>query len=652
MDIGIPKQRRPFDYRVGLTPMGVEILTGLGHRVYVERDAGQGSGFEDERYTRAGAQIVYSPEEVYGRSQMILSVSRPMLPEFDLLQEGQILLGFFHFAVAHPGKIELMLKRNVTAIAYETIQTEDGHLPVLTAVSQIAGRMIATAAAQFLQNDQGGHGVLLGGVPGVPPAKVIVLGAGIVGTNAARVFLDLGADVTILDTDVRKLQNLEERGFKAKTIVAYDFNIAKAIKYADVLVGAVLIPGARAPHVVTREMVRMMKPRSLIMDISIDQGGCVETSRPTSYQNPTYIEENVIHYCVPNMTGVVARTTTHAFNNAAWPYIQQIAQTRPGRRARGRAGPAPRPEHPQRRDRASGPARIAGPAIGGDCRRRIRRRLMASPQYHSKLCSADVAVQAIKSHNRVFMTGNCSVPKELLGALVRRAPELEDVEIVQVLTIGPADYVAPEMQGHIRVNSLFISHNVRKAVNEGRADFTPIFLSQIPQALRDPKLLRPDVAMIHCSPPDEHGFCTFGVEVGLTKPAAESARIVIAEVNDRMPRTLGDSFIHVSRLTHIVPVSYPIVEVPQGRAGRAPEADRRAHRRVDSRRRHHADGHRRNPGRGAALSQGQAGPGGAHRALLRWRDGVDRGGGAEQRGEDAPPRQVRGRLCIRVTAAV
>ena len=326
MDIGIPKQRRPFDYRVGLTPMGVEILTGLGHRVYVERDAGQGSGFEDERYTRAGAQIVYSPEEVYGRSQMILSVSRPMLPEFDLLQEGQILLGFFHFAVAHPGKIELMLKRNVTAIAYETIQTEDGHLPVLTAVSQIAGRMIATAAAQFLQNDQGGHGVLLGGVPGVPPAKVIVLGAGIVGTNAARVFLDLGADVTILDTDVRKLQNLEERGFKAKTIVAYDFNIAKAIRYADVLVGAVLIPGARAPHVVTREMVRMMKPRSLIMDISIDQGGCVETSRPTSYQNPTYIEENVIHYCVPNMTGVVARTTTHAFNNAAWPYIQQIAQ--------------------------------------------------------------------------------------------------------------------------------------------------------------------------------------------------------------------------------------------------------------------------------------------------------------------------------------
>jgi acetyl-CoA hydrolase len=192
---------------------------------------------------------------------------------------------------------------------------------------------------------------------------------------------------------------------------------------------------------------------------------------------------------------------------------------------------------------------------------------MTRASYHARICTADEAVRAIKSHDRVFMTGNCSVPKELLGALVRRAPEVEDVEIVQVLTLGPADYVDPAMQGHLRVNSLFISHNVREAVNDGRADFTPVFLSQIPQLLRDPALLRPDVAMVHCSPPDEHGYCTYGVEVGLTKPAAEAARTVIAEVNDRMPRTLGDSFIHVSRLTHIVPVSYPIVEVPMGKPG-------------------------------------------------------------------------------------
>jgi 4-hydroxybutyrate CoA-transferase len=187
--------------------------------------------------------------------------------------------------------------------------------------------------------------------------------------------------------------------------------------------------------------------------------------------------------------------------------------------------------------------------------------------YNSKMCSADEAVQAIRSHNRIFMTGNCSVPKELLGALVRRAPQLDEVEIVQVLTLGPAEYVAPEMEGHIRVNSLFISPNVRQAVNEGRADFTPILLSQIPHVLREPKLLLPDVAMIHCSPPDEHGFCSYGVEVGLTKPAAEAARIVLAEVNARMPRSLGDSFIHVSRLTHVVPVSYQVVEVPMGAPG-------------------------------------------------------------------------------------
>jgi|BarGraNGADG00212_2_1021979.scaffolds.fasta_scaffold01321_7 alanine dehydrogenase len=325
MDIGIPKQKRPFDYRVGLTPMGVEILTGMGHRCYVENGAGQGSGFDDERYRQAGAQIVYSPQEVFGRAQMILSVSRPLPNEFDLLHEGQILCGFLHLAVTHPAKLELLQKRKINALAYETIQLDDGELPVLQPMSQIAGRMIASEAARLLQNNEGGHGILLGGVPGVPPAKVVVLGAGIVGMNAAKMFHAMGADLYILDSDLRKLQAIENQCWGARTMVAYDFNIARVVKFADVLVGAVLIPGARAPKLVTREMVCTMKPRSVIMDVSIDQGGCVETSHPTTYQNPTYIEEGVIHYCVPNMTGVLARTTTHAFNNAAWPYIRQIA---------------------------------------------------------------------------------------------------------------------------------------------------------------------------------------------------------------------------------------------------------------------------------------------------------------------------------------
>jgi alanine dehydrogenase len=326
MDIGVPRQKRPFDYRVGLTPMGVRILCDHGHRCYVESNAGQGSGFDDERYRQAGAQIVYSTDELYGRSEMLLSVSRPLPDEFELLRDGQILCGFLHLAVSHPRSIEILLNRHVSAIAYETIQTDDGDLPVLHPASQIAGRMVTNIAAELLQNHQGGHGLLLGGIPGVPSAEVVVLGAGVVGSNAAQGLAAAGARVHVLDADLKKLEALEERCISVQTMVAYDFNIARAVRGADVLVGAVLIPGARTPHIVTREMVQTMKPRSVIIDVSIDQGGCVETSRPTSYQNPTYLEEGITHYCVPNMTGVVARTATHALNNVAWPYVQQIAR--------------------------------------------------------------------------------------------------------------------------------------------------------------------------------------------------------------------------------------------------------------------------------------------------------------------------------------
>ncbi len=326
MDIGIPKQKRPYDYRVGLTPMGVEVLAQLGHRCYVEHDAGQGSGFDDERYRQAGAQVVYSTNELYGRSELILTISRPVLSEFELMPEGQILCGFLHLAVAHPRKLDILLERNITAIGYETIQLADGRLPVLHPASQIAGRMVPHVAAHLLQNDAGGHGILLGGVPGVPPANVVIIGAGVVGANAARTFQAMGAHVTVLDTELHRLEELEEHNGHIHTMVAYDFNIARVVKHADVLVGAVLIPGRRTPVLVTRQMVRTMKPRSVIMDVSIDQGGCIETSRPTTYQNPTFIEEGVIHYGIPNMTGVLARTTTHAINNATWPFIREITE--------------------------------------------------------------------------------------------------------------------------------------------------------------------------------------------------------------------------------------------------------------------------------------------------------------------------------------
>ncbi len=326
MDISIPKERRPFEYRVGLTPAGVELLVRSGHRVFVEREAGMGAGFSDEDYRRAGAILVYSGEEAFKRARLIVKVARPTEEEVAWLHEGQIVMGFMHLASARRSRLQALLETKATVIAYETIQREDGTLPVLMPISEIAGRMVAQVAARLLQNDSGGNGVLLGGVPGVPPAEVVILGAGVVGRNAARAFLGLGASVYMLDKDLAQLQAVDELfGGRVVTMLSHEFNVRKMTRFADVLVGAVLVPGARAPIVVTREMVRAMRPRSVIIDVSIDQGGCVETSRPTIHSAPTFVEEGVLHYCVPNITGVVARTATHALNNAVWPFIQQIA---------------------------------------------------------------------------------------------------------------------------------------------------------------------------------------------------------------------------------------------------------------------------------------------------------------------------------------
>lgn len=326
MNIGVPKERRPYEFRVGLSPMGVGLLAAAGHICFVEASAGLGAGFSDDDYLRAGAQIVYSADEAFGRADVILKVARPTMDEIRLLADGQTLLGLLHLASARPDKVEAMAQKQVTTIAYEMIRLDDGSLPVLRPLSQIGGRMTAQIAASLLLNGRGGKGVLLGGVPGVAPAEVVILGAGTVGTEAARTFLALGAHVTLLDRDLTRLQTCEAR-FEGRvtTLVSYPFNVAKVTRYADVLVGAVLVSGERAPVVVTREMVRHMKARSVIIDMSIDEGGCVETSRPTTHDQPTFLEEGVIHYCVPNVPGIVARTATHAFLNAAWPYIQLLA---------------------------------------------------------------------------------------------------------------------------------------------------------------------------------------------------------------------------------------------------------------------------------------------------------------------------------------
>jgi alanine dehydrogenase len=325
MNIGIPKERRPFEYRVGFSPAGVEILCQHGHTVFVEHEAGIVSGFADEEYEQACAKIVYSTDEVYGRADLILKVARPTEEEIKFLQPGSTLAGLLSLPSANQSKIDTLLNNNITAIAYEQIREQDGSLPVLRPFSQIGGAMAAEVAARLLHSDQGGRGILLGGIPGVPPAEVVILGAGTAGTYAARAFTGLGAHVTVLDKDINALQRISQCGMNVITMLSTERNIVRCCEFANVLVGAVLVPGARAPLLVSRETVRRMKPRSVIIDISIDEGGCVETSRPTTHDRPSYIEENVVHYCVPNMPGIVARTATHGFVNVATPYILQIA---------------------------------------------------------------------------------------------------------------------------------------------------------------------------------------------------------------------------------------------------------------------------------------------------------------------------------------
>ena len=327
MIIGIPKERRPFEFRVGLPPAAVEILCQHGHQVYVEHEAGAKMGFDDRQFEQAGGRIVYSPEEVFGRADLVLKVARPIKDELDWIQPGRAIAGLLHLSSSRRDKVDILLEKKVTAIAYEQIQLPDGSLPVLRPLSQIGGAMAAQIAARLLQNNWGGKGILMGGVPGVPPAEVVVIGAGIVGTYATQMFLAMGAHVSVIDQSIEALQALWDRFPGIVTMTSTKRNIERATAFADVLVGAVLVPGQRAPIVVTREMVQAMKPRSVIIDVSIDEGGCVETSRPTTHEHPVYIEEGMLHYAVPNMPGAVARTATYAFANAAMPYIEKIANS-------------------------------------------------------------------------------------------------------------------------------------------------------------------------------------------------------------------------------------------------------------------------------------------------------------------------------------
>lgn len=325
MYIGIPKESRPFEYRVGLSPAGVEILSQNGHQVFVQHEAGLGSGFSDQEYEKAGARIAYSAEEVLGRAGLVLKIARPIKQEVEWLKDGSILAGLLHLASSSQDQIDLLLEKKITALAYEQIKDVSGALVVLRPFSLMCGAMIPQIAARLLQNNWGGKGILLSGLPGVPPAEVVIIGGGVVGASAARSLAGVGAHVTVIDKNIAALEAITERFPNVVTMISTRRNIERATAYADVVIGAVLVSGQRAPIVITRDMVRAMKPRSVIIDVSIDEGGCVETSRPTTHEFPTFVEEGVVHYCVPNIPGVVGRTASHVFLNAAIPYIVEVA---------------------------------------------------------------------------------------------------------------------------------------------------------------------------------------------------------------------------------------------------------------------------------------------------------------------------------------
>ncbi len=325
MNIGIPKERRSFEYRVGLSPSYVTMLSRQGHTIYVEHDAGLGAGFGDGEFEQAGAKIAYSAHEVFGRADLLLKVSRPVIEEISWLRPGSAVAGLLHLGSARQDKITALIENKVTAIAYEQVTLPGGEAPIRKPLSEIGGILAAQIGARLLQNNAGGKGILIGGVPGVPPAEVAIIGAGIAGSHAARAFRGMNAHLTVLDTDLQCLKTIYDRFPGVVTMVSNPINVSKVCSFADVVVGAVLVPGERPPVVVTREMIRLMKPRSIVMDMSIDEGGCIETSRPTTHEHPTFIEEGIIHYCVPNMPSIVARTATHAYLNAAFPFILEMA---------------------------------------------------------------------------------------------------------------------------------------------------------------------------------------------------------------------------------------------------------------------------------------------------------------------------------------
>jgi alanine dehydrogenase len=327
MNFGVPKEVRPYEFRVGLTPAAVDALVRSEHEVFIERSAGRDAGFHDNDYEKVGGKIVYSAAEAYGRADIVVKVTRPTEKEYMHFRPGQSIFCFIHLAVSSPDLMESFKENEITAIAYETIQKDDGILPVLMPTSELAGGLAPIIAGQLMESINGGKGILLNGIPGTPPAAVVIIGAGILGTFAARSFSRLGAQVTVLDKELKALQRIDNMfGGRISTMISNPFNLTKAVSFADVVVCCAAVPGQRAPILITRSMVQMMSSRSVLIDLSIDNGGCAETSHPTNLVHPTFVKEGIIHYCVPNVPTLVARTASYALSNAHLPYLLEIGR--------------------------------------------------------------------------------------------------------------------------------------------------------------------------------------------------------------------------------------------------------------------------------------------------------------------------------------
>ena len=325
MIIGVPREIKPNENRVALTPGGAELLIANKHTVIIEKDAGVGSGFSDEMYIRVGAKIIPTAAEVYGQADMIMKVKEPIAPEYGLIKENQVLFTYFHFAASRE-LTDAMIKAKAICIAYETVMKPDNSLPLLIPMSEVAGRMAPQEGAKYLERTMGGRGVLLGGVPGTEPANVLVLGGGIVGTNAAKIAAGFGAKVTIMDNNLYRLRYLDDVMAKnVNTVMSTPDNIRRHAQQADLVIGAVLIAGAKAPHLITKDMLSTMKHGAVVVDVSVDQGGCIETCKPTTHENPTYVVDGILHYCVANMPCAVPYTSTVALTNATLPYAIQLA---------------------------------------------------------------------------------------------------------------------------------------------------------------------------------------------------------------------------------------------------------------------------------------------------------------------------------------